>query len=90
MRLHWSRKALNSRLAIFQYIGSNNLDAAKRMDPLFENAARGLLQFPFKGKTRRVLGTRELLLHTNYTLVYSLDEGRLLIIDIIHATRQYP
>ena len=79
MRLHWSRKALNSRLTIFQYIGSNNLDAA-----------RGLLQFPFKGKTRRVLGTRELLLHTNYTLVYSLDEGRLLIIDIIHAARQYP
>ena len=90
MRLQWSRKALNNRLAICRYIGDDSPDAAKRMDTLFVEAARSLLIFPFKGKCGRVTGTRELIAHTNYILIYTIDGDIIRILSILHGARQYP
>ena len=90
MRLQWSRKALNNRLAIFRHIGRDNPDAAKRMDTTFVNAAKGLLVFPFKGKLGRVAGTRELLVHENYFLIYTVNGDTIRILAVLHAAQQYP
>ncbi len=90
MRLKWSRKALNNRLEIFRHIGSDNPDAAKRMDTLFVSAAKGLLLFPFKGKIGRVVATRELVVHPTYTLIYAVDNDCVVIVDVLHAAQQYP
>ena len=44
--------------ALVHYIAQDDIDAALHMDDLICTAAEGLCQFPLKGKTGRVAGTR--------------------------------
>ena len=55
-----------------------------------KDAVRGLLDFPRKGKIGRVNGTRELIVHPNYIVVYALEDDEIKILAILHAARQYP
>ena len=73
MRLRWSQEARKDRLSIIRYIGRHDPAAATRMSTLLKNAARNLLKFPLKGRCGRVEGTRELVAHQNYLLIYIVD-----------------
>ena len=58
MQLRWTQQARTDRLNIIRYIASDNPHAAKNMSIRIKDAARGLLDFPYKGKIGRVNGTR--------------------------------
>ena len=90
MRLEWTRKAIIDRRKIIRFIARDNHDAAKSMYALFLKSAKGLLQFPYKGKCGRVTGTREVLAHTNYILIYMIDGDVIRILTILHVEQKYP
>ena len=90
MRLRWSEEARKDRLAIIHYIARDDPAAATRTNTLLKDAARSLLKFPFKGRCGRVAGTRELLAHANYLLIYIVDGDLIRIVTVLHAAQQYP
>ena len=90
MQVIWSLQARSQLDALVRYIARDDIDAALHMDDLICNAAEGLCQFPLKGKIGRVEGTRELVVHPNYILVYAIDGRTINIASVLHAAQQYP
>lgn len=92
MRVLWTLAARQDRLDIVDYIAIENPRAALRMDELFREAAIRLADFPLIGKPGLIPGTRELVPHQSYRLVYEFDEAgeTVWILTLIHTARQWP
>ena len=70
MRLFWTPEALDDRRAIYEYIEADNPLAALNLDELFSEKVLNLIDHPGLGRIGRITGTRELVVHKNYILVY--------------------
>lgn len=90
MKIIWSELAEEDLDAIVDYIARDNLQAALDMDSLLQDAADGLALFPDKGKPGQIPGTRELVAHKNYILVYGLAPDAVHIAAVLHSARQWP
>jgi len=90
MRLVWTLPAQDDRRNIRDYIAQNNPEAAITLDKLFSDKARRLIDFPDLAPAGRVAGTRELVTHKNYKLVYDVVGDQVRILRILHATQQWP
>lgn len=60
------------------------------MDELFSTCAQQLSNFPQLGKPGLVAGTRELIPHENYRLVYEVNEvqAEVWVLALIHTARR--
>ncbi|HET9643053.1 MAG TPA: type II toxin-antitoxin system RelE/ParE family toxin [Burkholderiaceae bacterium] len=92
MRVRWTTQAEQDRLDIMTYIAGDNVRAAIAMDELFGEAASRLEEFPMIGKPGLVAGTRELIPHESYRLIYEVDEpaDTVWVLALIHTARQWP
>ena len=90
MQVVWSFQARQQLDDIVMFIAEDNSTAALLVDDLLRDAADGLRSFPQKGRIGRVAGTRELVVHSNYILVYACDEDNVDILSVLHTSRQYP
>ena len=90
MKLSWTLEAIADRDAIFDYIEADNPAAAVALDELFSEKAERLTDHPKLGRPGRVEGTRELVVHENYILVYDIVEDLTRILRVLHAARQWP
>ena len=86
----WTPEAEQDRADIWHHVASDSLSAAGRMDKLFSRAATKLAAYPKIGKTGKILGTRELIPHENYRLIYEINEGKVWVLALIHTARQWP
>ena len=75
---------------MWDYIAGDNPLAAVRMDELFSDAAAKLADFPHIGRTGKIPGTRELIPHESYRLVYEVEGETLWILAVVHTARQWP
>lgn len=90
MRVRWTASAEQDRADVWDFIAAENPVAAARMDELFSDAAAQLATFPKIGKEGRVPGTRELLAHRSYMLVYEILDDVAWILSLVHTSRQWP
>jgi addiction module RelE/StbE family toxin len=86
----WTPEAEQDRSDIWDYIAADNPDAAVRIDELFSDAADRLATHPKMGSTGKIPGTRELIPHESYRLVYEIDAGTVWVLALVHTTRQWP
>jgi hypothetical protein len=52
--------------------------------------ANRLIDHPGLGQSGRVTGTRELVAHQNYILIYDITTDLVRILRVLHAARQWP
>lgn len=90
MKVIWTPEALQDRLDIWEYITADNPVAAVHMDELFGAAASTLADFPQKGRLGTVAGTRELIPHENYRLIYQTESDAVWILALVHVARMWP
>jgi toxin ParE1/3/4 len=90
VRVIWTPEALQDRVDIWDCIVADNLRAAARMDELFSDAAAQLTDHPKLGRPGKTEGTRELILHENYRLVYEISGETLWMLALVHTARQWP
>lgn len=88
--LVWRAAAREDLTEIIRYIAGRNPAAARRMRRLIEDAVRPLAEHPFLFRAGRVAGTRELVAHPNYIVVYRVTDDAIEIVSILHARQQYP
>ncbi len=92
MKVRWIAAARQDRADIVDYIAVENPRAALKMDDLFSEAAQRLGKFPMLGRIGKVPGTRELIPHESYRLVYEVDEATdtVWVMALMHTARQWP
>ncbi len=90
MRVIWSPEAQQDRADIWDYIASDNPLAAVRLDELFSDAGARLTDHPKLGRTGKIPGTRELIPHESYRLVYEIERETVWVLALVHTARQWP
>lgn len=90
MKLAWTREAIADRNNVHDYIEADNPASALALDELFSEKAERLIDHPKLGRNGRVAGTRELVVHENYIMVYDLTNDTIRILRVLHAARQWP
>lgn len=90
MRLIWTPEALQDRADIWDYIAIDNPQAAVRIDELFSDAANRLAEHPQLGRPGKIQGTRGLVLHESYRLVYEINGDTLWLLALVHTARLWP
>jgi addiction module RelE/StbE family toxin len=90
MKVRWTAEGSIDRATIRRYIAEDNPEAALRMDELLGKAAAQRTDFPHLGQPGKLPGTRELIPHRSYRLVYEIRGDEVLIMGVIHTSRLWP
>ncbi len=86
----WTPEAEQDRADVWDYIAADNPCAAARMDELFSDAVARLAEHPRLGKPGKISGTRKLIPHESYRLVYEVEREMVWILALVHTARQWP
>ena len=92
MIVEWTEEALDNLYEIGLYIASDRPKTAQRVTQIIKLAGNDMLaDYPEVGIVGRVEGTREYAVpRLPYTVVYHIDENRIVIDAIIHQSRNWP
>lgn len=88
--LEWRETVRADLLAIVDYISDVNPDAAQHLKDDIEAKVSKLPEHPKLYKVGRVAGTREMVVRTNYLVVYAEDARAVSILRVLHAAQQWP
>jgi len=86
----WLETASQNLDQILEYIESRNLLAALNLHESIEYAVSQLPFHPYLYRLGRVPGTRELVVHPNYLVIYRVTASAIEIINVLHSRQQYP
>lgn len=75
---------------IIDYIEQRNAAAAQNLYAAIVQSAENLPLMPYLFRPGRVPGTRELVVHPNYIVVYQVGSDVIDILRILHSRQQYP
>jgi toxin ParE1/3/4 len=90
VRVVWTPEAEQDRDDVWDYIATDNVAAASRMDELFSDVVAQLADFPLMGRPGKIAGTRELVLHESYRLVYEVEGETVWLLALVHTARRWP
>jgi addiction module RelE/StbE family toxin len=90
VKLVWTFPAREDRKSIREFIAIDNPSAALDLDELLSERAARLLDHPGLGRPGRLKGTRELVAHRNYILIYDVVGELVRVLRVLHAARQWP
>jgi len=88
--IRWNAKVLDELDAIADYIAQFNPLAAEGLQDLIEASVLPLSEHSYLYRLGRVAGTRELVVHPNYILVYRVLTDQVEIVGVLHAAREHP
>lgn len=88
--LEWQETARADLLAIVDYISDDNIEAAQRLKNDIEAKAKRLQDSPEIYRLGRVTGTREMVVSSNYVVVYCVSDQSVTILRVLHAAQQWP
>ena len=90
LQIVWNDEARNDLGSILHYIAERNPSAAKGLKRLIEAAVMPAVEHPYLYRPGRVSGTREIVAHPNYVVVYQVGDDTIEIMRVLHARQQYP
>lgn len=88
--VQWLITARNDLATIIEYIAERNDIAALALQEDIERATSQLPQHPYLYRPGRVAGTREIVVHPNYLVVYRIQPAVIEIVAVLHSRQQYP
>ncbi|KPY57583.1 hypothetical protein ALQ08_200255 [Pseudomonas syringae pv. delphinii] len=90
MQIIWRQRARMSLAKIIRYISNEDPQAAQAILERLQSAILPVADHPYLYRPGRVPGTRELVAHPNYVLVYRVAIERIEVVNVIHARQEYP
>lgn len=88
--LEWRQAARDDLLAIVDYISDDSPDAAQRLKDEIEAKVGRLSENALIYREGRVAGTREMVVRSNYVVIYAADERAVSVLRVLHAAQQWP
>jgi addiction module RelE/StbE family toxin len=89
MLVEWAPAARAQLWKILDYISDRNPNAALELNRAIEASVLALSRRPHLYRTGRVGGTREMVVHPNYLVVYQVTDS-VRVLAVLHARQQYP
>ena len=89
MLVEWRPEARAELWTILDYIGDRNPVAADDLYQAIEVAISALPLHPYLYRFGRVPGTREIVVHPNYLVVYRVTD-HIEAVSVLHARQEYP
>jgi toxin ParE1/3/4 len=86
----WLDDSISDLADIITFIAGENPSAARRLKARLEAAPLPLTEHPYLYPVGRTPGTRELVAHPNYVIVYRVSSARIEIVNVLHARQEYP
>ena len=87
--IHWGQQARADLLAIVCYISEHDPTAARRLRDSILDAVSTTGDHPYLYKPGRIAGTREIVAHPNYIVVYKVGQ-RIEVLSVLHSRQRYP
>jgi toxin ParE1/3/4 len=88
--IRWTAAALDKFDALIEQIARLNPSAAEALRDRIESSVLPLSEHPYLFRQGRVPGTREVVAHPNYIVVYRVLGDCIEITNVLHARQQYP
>lgn len=89
-RLEWRPEAESDLLNIVIYIAEDNIDAAQVLKDEIDAKAAKLQDHPkLYKKSDRVKGLREIVVRSNYIVLYRETDELVEIVSVVHARMQF-
>lgn len=88
--VRWSDEAERDLVQILDFIAERNPAAADRLQVRFSNVVKNLQDRSLIYREGRVSGTREIVVHPNYVLIYRIGADAVWIVNVLHSARRYP
>jgi addiction module RelE/StbE family toxin len=91
VKIEWTPLALQDRIEIFEFIASDSVTSAGRVDDAFDSQVEQLIEHPNSGRAGRLAGTRELVVsQLPYIIVYKVAKESVLVLRVMHTARDWP
>ncbi|WP_301271190.1 type II toxin-antitoxin system RelE/ParE family toxin [Halomonas sp. DN3] len=87
--IHWHDGAVADLLEVISYIAERDPQAALRLRSRLESAVTSVAEHPFLHQVGRVPGTREIVVHPNFIVIYQVTD-RIEVTAVVHARQNYP
>ena len=88
--LEWKPRAVADLMAIVDYISDDNPEAAQALKEDIETGVLRLRDNPRLYRAGRVTGTREMVVRSNYIVVYAEDADTVTVLRVLHAAQLWP
>lgn len=85
MAVRWTRGALRHLQELLDYIAADNPGRATSFARELKDKIEWLDEFPGLAHAGRLPGTRELVLHANYRVIYRVHAGTVQVLRIQHS-----
>ncbi|WP_250485288.1 type II toxin-antitoxin system RelE/ParE family toxin [Caballeronia sp. GaOx3] len=90
LRILWTetaREELRERMA---FVARRSQQAATRLFDRILDSVVPASEHPFIFREGRVAGTREIVAHPNYIVVYRVIHDAIVVVQVLHAREEYP
>lgn len=88
--LIWDLDGADQLFEIIDYIAARDQAAAERLEREIHERIELARKFPGIGRLGRIAGTRELIVHPNYLVIYRVNEAAIEVLRVLHARQRYP
>jgi toxin ParE1/3/4 len=89
LQVVWTRDARIELREIIRYIAERNPAAARALKESIESAPRAAALAPELFRSGRVPGTREIVVHPNFIVIYRVTD-HVEVVNVLHARQRYP
>ena len=89
-RLEWKQQANSDLIKIVVHIAEDNPVAADQLADLIFGKAEQLRERPELYRVGRKRGTREMVVHPHYIVIYSVKEETIEILRVKHTAQRWP
>lgn len=90
MLVIWTSEAKLDLKEILDYLERDNQSTADSLECFLLESADRLSDFPEMGKVGEIVGTRELIPHGSYRIVYEVLLDSVQILAVVHTARLWP
>lgn len=90
LKISWRATATDDLAEIIAYIAERSPQAARNIRQCIESAVLPVAEHPYLYRSGREPGTREIVVHPNYVVVYKVTDAAIEVVSVLHARQEYP
>lgn len=88
--IKWTDEAKTDLYTLIAFIAEENPYAAESLLEQIEESILPTAEHPYMFRAGRVPGTREIVAHPNYILIYQVLNDAILVLSVVHSRCEYP